>query len=76
MAKKKQRLLRTFKIELFIDEGPDADDLASQMVEETDFLLEKIEALLEAELSGQRKLKQSEGMLHCDYFVSESEGAD
>jgi len=76
MAKKKQRLLRTFKTELFIDEGPDADDLASQMIEETDFLLEKIEALLEAELSGQRKLRQGEGMLQCDYFVSESEGSD
>jgi len=76
MAKKKQRLLRTFKIELFIDEGPDADDLASQTIEETDFLVEKVEALLEAELSGQRKLKQGEGMLQCDYFVSESEGAD
>ena len=76
MAKKKQRLLRTFKIELFIDEGPDADDLASQMIEETDFLLEKIEALLEAELSGQRKLRQGEDVLQCDYFVSESEGSD
>ena len=76
MAKKKQRLLRTFKIELFIDERPGADDLASQMIEETDFLLEKIEALLEAELSGQRKLRQGEGMLQCDYFVSESEGSD